>query len=750
MRQLLPFSYRFTVLRPGPRGMAGLIIALFIILATTYSIVTPIFESPDELWHYPFVWHLARTAKLPVQDPANPGLWAQEGSQPPLYYALAALLTAAIPTGDLPALIYRNPHAGIGLVSPDGNANIVVHTPRESWPWQGAVLAIHAARFLSVLLGAGTVAATAALGRVVWPNRPAPALLAAGFVAFNPMFIFISGSVNNDNLVTLLASLVLWRLAVTVTGNSPIPARQFALLGLLAGLAALAKVSGLGLLGLTGLTLLWQGIRWRSWRTAVAGNGLAVLVAGAVAGWWYTRNLTLYGDWSGVQNMVAMMGPRPVPPTASQLVTEIPGLFRSFWGLFGYFSVPMPAPLYWLFNLILAAGLAGWPAAFFAGRGRWVSPNMGRVGPVLVVWIALMLAGLIRWTLRTPATQGRLLFPALAALAVLWAAGWVAIAPRRGQALPVLAMLAVALWVPAGVIAPAYARPAPVDSLPKSARPLNATYGDSIQLLGYTAPPAAVYPGDSLPVTLFWQSTRPVGRDYSVFIHLLDENEVVIAQRNVFHGPGVYPTGQWVAGQAFADTYVLRLPRTTYAPAQAQFEVGLYDHTTGIRLPVSTGGTALRFGSVAVQPRPGPWPNPQRLDFENHITLAGYSLNPRRVTAGEPVTVTLYWQSRGRPPENYKVFVHLVGPDGNRPAQHDSEPRQGAAPTSTWIPGQTVIDEHRLIPPPTTPAGVYRLVAGLYREDTGQRLRLLRNAGEPVQADSIDLAGIRITAQPEN
>ena len=42
------------------------IAATFFILALTYSIVTPIFESPDELWHYPFVWHLARTGRLPV------------------------------------------------------------------------------------------------------------------------------------------------------------------------------------------------------------------------------------------------------------------------------------------------------------------------------------------------------------------------------------------------------------------------------------------------------------------------------------------------------------------------------------------------------------------------------------------------------------------------------------------------------------------------------------------------------------
>ena len=90
------------------RWFALSIAIIFSILASIYSIVTPIFESPDELWHYPFVWRLARTWELPVQDPANPQLWRQEGGQAPLYYALGALLTGYIPTGNLRRLSCRS------------------------------------------------------------------------------------------------------------------------------------------------------------------------------------------------------------------------------------------------------------------------------------------------------------------------------------------------------------------------------------------------------------------------------------------------------------------------------------------------------------------------------------------------------------------------------------------------------------------------------------------------------------------
>jgi 4-amino-4-deoxy-L-arabinose transferase-like glycosyltransferase len=675
-----------------------LIATAFFMLAAIYSVTTPIFEAPDELWHYPFVWHLARTGKLPVQDPTHLQLWKQEGSQPPLYYTLAALLTFSIPTDDLPTLIYLNPHADIGLVSSDGNANIVVHTGREGWPWQRSVLAIHISRFYSVLLSTGTVLAVYALGRILWPERHALALAAMTFVAFNPMFLFIAGSVNNDNLITLLAALTLWWLVrLIVAGRDEPSFWQLAGLGVLGGLAALTKVSGLGLLGLVGLTLMVWGARHRSWQTMILGNGLVGLLAITIAGWWYWRNIALYGDWSGTDNMVAIMGARPVSPTIEQLLAEAPGLLRSFWGLFGYFSVPMPSPIYWLLNLLLVIGLIGLLLAVLQrNRSIKLPPRLRQTWPILLGWMVLMSIGLLQWTLRTPATQGRLLFPALPALAILWATGWMNLMPRPWQTLPSLAMFGLAVWVPWGVIAPAYARPTPIATLPPSAQSLEVTFGDSIHLLGYESEISSIQPGDTLPLTLYWHGEKPIETDYSVFIHLLDENNLIVAQRDVFHGPGVYPTSQWNAGEQFGDTYTLRLPNTTFAPVQAHFEAGLYNHTTGIRLSTSTGKNSVSFGTVKIQPRPGQFPNPQTLLFEDSIRLVGYTLNRQLVKTGQSVTLTLYWQSENTPSTDYKIFVHLVDDRETRIAQHDSEPQKGTAPTSTWQAGQVVVDEHPL------------------------------------------------------
>lgn len=340
---------------------AFIITSAFCLIATGYSIVTPLFESPDELWHYPYVWHIAQTASLPVQAPSEPQLWEHEGGQAPLYYLLAALLTWPVDSSDLPLLLNRNPHADIGLVTPDRNINIIVHTPRTSWPWQGAVLAVHLTRLLSVLLATGTVWLIYLLGLLLYPARPEAALVAMTLVAFNPMFAFIAGAVNNDNMITFTATLTLWQLITLLAwpDDQPLPLCRFVWLGCLTGIAALSKLSGVGMVGLAVLTILWLGWRRRSWPIAVMGNSIVLSLTALIAGWWYGRNLLLYGDWSGTKTTLSIMAPRPFAPTLMQWLHEAAGLLHSFWGVFGYFSLLLPAPIYWALSLLLLIGVGG-------------------------------------------------------------------------------------------------------------------------------------------------------------------------------------------------------------------------------------------------------------------------------------------------------------------------------------------------------------------------------------------------------
>ena len=283
------------------------LLAVFVAVGAVYAVVTPLFEISDELWHYPMVKRLADGQGLPVQDPANVGPWRQEGSQPPLYYYLMAAATFWIDTGDLAQVRWINPHTDNGVITPDRNNNIVIHAPDEAGRWTGTALAVRVIRLLSVLLGAATVYCTYRLAReLLGETRPAEALaLAAGAVTgFTPMFVFISASVNNDNLAVTLSAATLWLLVRWLRHPPDRLGWAHVALGLLLGAGALSKQSALGLWGLAGLvlaagTLLGRpteaGARMplrlssfdlRQW---LIGAGLIFGLAGAVAGWWYWR-----------------------------------------------------------------------------------------------------------------------------------------------------------------------------------------------------------------------------------------------------------------------------------------------------------------------------------------------------------------------------------------------------------------------------------------------------------------------------
>jgi hypothetical protein len=114
----------------------------------------------------------------------------------------------------------------------------------------------------------------------------------------------------------------------------------------------------------------------------------------------------------------------------------------------------------------------------------------------------------------------------------------------------------------------------------------------------------------------------------------------------------------------------------------------------------------------------------------DHISLPGYRLSATQLSAGEPLTVTLFWQSDGRLVEDYHVFVHLVDADGQIAAQHDGVPVQGERPTWDWRDREVFQDEHVLSIDPSLPGGAYTLSVGMYDHLTGVRLPAVSSSGD--------------------
>lgn len=139
----------------------------------------------------------------------------------------------------------------------------------------------------------------------------------------------------------------------------------------------------------------------------------------------------------------------------------------------------------------------------------------------------------------------------------------------------------------AGLLAQGGAAPAEAISL-----------GELIQYLGVgwseqhpaADQPVRAQPGAELPLTLYWRAQEFTNVDYSVFLHLLDENGQIVAQWD--HQPvnGMIPTSLWQPGGTIADAYTLTLPGDLQ-PGQYRLIAGLYDLATMQRLPVMRNGT---------------------------------------------------------------------------------------------------------------------------------------------------------------
>jgi len=738
------------------RHSSLIIVTAFVLLAVGYSIATPPFEAGDESRHYAVVKFMADTARLPVQQPGEAQIhWSHEGNQPPLYYALAAALTGWIDTGTWDDVYRYNPHATIGNPLRPDNKNITIHPPAEAWPWRGAVLAVHLARFLSIAMAALTVltAHTIAL-RLFRGNR----WLAAGataITAFNPMFIFISAAVNNDNAVILFCTLALYQLT---RDNRDIqksgPLKYAALLGLLIGLGALSKLYAFGLLPLAVARLAWLAYnneqlsvnnRHSSFviRRSLPSIAILILTFTAVAGWFYARNAALYhGDIFALQVMRDTAGQREHIPTLSTLRAEFQGFRIAYWALFGGVNILADG---WIYPLLDWASLVAFIGliAFIIRHSLFAIRHSPSAIPnshftihnlsftILLGWCLVMIAGFIGWNITQPAGQGRLMYPAIAAISPLGMLGLTWFLPPRGQKAMALAvsvtLFAFAALVPLRTIAPAYARPPLLTEadLPADVQPVNFVYDDSVRLVGVRLPATTVRPAETLPITLYWQLLRPVSLDYSVFVHLLGRRRKVIGQIDSYPGGGAWPTTLLQPGQIVAGEYAVPVsPQAEFdhAPTRVLIAAGIYNY----REPGRPGRPAVNADGAPVEPVvgsvklvPWQWPEPlpgEPVNFADKITLTGWDIAP------DQSAVTLSWQVSAPPEADYTVFLQAWNiATGEYAAGFDGPPVQGDYPTSLWEAGELVLDRHALELSPLPP-GRYNLLAGLYNPATGERL----------------------------
>lgn len=722
-----------------------LIVFLYLVVGVIYSLATPVMEASDEFKHYPYVQYVQTHRDLPVLDPPtcleapSECPWLQDGGQPPTYYILLAAATSWIDTSDLTDLRRVNWHAFIGNPGQICNKNLIIHRPeQEQYPWDGAVLAIHVCRLITVVIGAGSVVLTYLAAREMFPNRPALTLGATALTAFNPMFIFVNASVNNDAMTTFVGCLNLLMLLRLVRDglDKPLPVWRYGLVGVTMGLFLLTKLSALTALILLPIVLSWVSYRRRSWRPLVVGFTVVLAVAAVMSGWWFARNWRLYGDLTGLNAFIEIQGRRGGFPSLQDWIEEFVTFRWTYWGLFGAVNVMAPTWVYHFFDALSLLGLSGF-ALWVVRSGELKRLLEGVRHPqsashpslwwIPALWGGILFVSVLRWTWIFYSFQGRFMFPNIGGISALLMVGlhqWIPKEHRPLMSLGIgLSVLSIAAMLPFSSILPAYAQPEELDlsDVPEDARVEPKRIGSVAQVVGWEFEQQTVRPNEDdrfVDVVVYWQSVAPDEGDYISFAHLLGRDHELVGQINRRPACGMVPTDLWQPGQVWRDPYRIPVAEDARAPSRLRVEVGLYDPKAK-----DTLGT-LQVGQAKLAPPKAPpdIDHPLNVELADGVTLRGYGLAPAGVGAGQTLTVTLYWQVRAAPSRHYQVYVHLVGDDPEPLAQGDGPPLMGDYPTSLWAADETIADPHPIALPADLPIGQYRLLVGMYSLETLERL----------------------------
>ena len=730
------------------------ILAAFIALAVGYSVVTPLYEPTDEVGHFRYIEYLRILRQLPA--PRVNGVLIQS-HHPPLFHAAAALVSAWVPRDRLwdyePEV---NPYWGYRYWEPGvDNKNQFMHRAEEAWPYRGTTLAIHVVRWFNIVLGALTVWLAYRLAQAIFPERRTFALGATAFVAFNPMFLHLSGGINNDVAAGLVSTATLLVCLKIVQPDGVSPKRREIQLGVLLGLALLTKFNLLALLPVIEIALALAAFQQGSWKAFIRANVIVLGLATLMAGWWYLRNTLLYGEASGVGAMSQEWGGQRVPSQSIGLaLSEMPYLWTSLWGRFGYGQIPLTDAIYTALFAVVISSLLGLVLMWVKSRrqkillSRQQTLQLAMLGLTLFLFWATIF---VYATLSVNAAMGRFLFPALAGFGVLvflGLSGWIPTRWDGGLAAIVnLALAGLSAYGLVGVLAPAYACPTQLGEQQIAAitHPTQIVFGDQVRLLGYDVNTDQLLPGDEFILTAYWQALAPSAPDLTVFVHLLSREGPVITQRNTYPGLGRYPASAWQPGDTFSDRYRIVLDSYTYAPDVTDVVLGMYTPSGG-RIPVTSGGSddAITLTQVTIAELSGVYPNPAHLNFDNKLTLLGYTLTDRSVRPGQTLTLTLYWQIPRPAQYDYSVFAHVLGGTDQKWASNDGFPYTSPKRTRRWTVGQVYTDARALRLPADIPPGDYPIEFGVYGGPEGNRL-MIWSANGHRSDERLLLTQIRVT-----
>jgi hypothetical protein len=456
----------------APRHSVKKLAWIFTVVAfawfASWSIMTPIFQGNDESEHFANVEHLAMTGHPPdpsqisplpaysthqglsmlaahqnslvIDDTARP-FWSTDREA-----ALAARQRGTSRSDGGGFTVSASGHSGLyyALFSPlyrattwmqPANQLVVLRIFNSA---AAALVALFAVLCCALLLG---------------ESRKRAAAVAGALIAFQPMFGYVSGAINNDTFVNVTGAATIYLLLLLACKGWTV--RREVALGVIAVLGPIGKLTGAASSIYAAAWIAVLLIRDRTGRAVRGGATILATVVATAASWllvtsiigWQSTLINVHTDpptnppeWASTlpqrldyifQQLIPWIhftGPMTMQSFPFARIYIVGGFADLFWHRISY-----PIPVYGVIAAVLAflvacGLLALWRYRSWA-REHWVPLAMILLYPCFVYF-------LVEWQYAVPggrdpvAEQGRYIFPAIAALAVAAAGAPLGLKPR--------------------------------------------------------------------------------------------------------------------------------------------------------------------------------------------------------------------------------------------------------------------------------------------------------------------------------
>jgi len=442
-----------------------LLLFAFLLKEIFYLFVIPVWQGPDEQGHFDYVEKILHERRIPnlkecyfskkiykslaVLDffEINQGGIVHESSKE----ALDAISSESMESAEEDNWIVQHPPFYYLLLSPF----YLVSSPL------GFFGQVYFLRFLSVLMGVGTLFLAYKIAQLLAPKNIFFSLGVPIFIAFLPQLSFMTTVIDNDNLVSFLSAILFF--IMTKNFTTPVSLSRSLMVGILLGLGSLTKYTFLPMLA---IVFIYEILRLfvvkpnlKDWLI----SGLVqVAIIFTICGWWYLRNYKLYGKIFAAYDSIRVGGHDVRGDlTLKEFLLDM-GFFRvyfeRFWSVHTW-RILVPRKLTYIGAIILTiTAFVGWLVLFLRRRVRGISQYK------IVLLSFLLVALLIHFSFVAGklfqvaqkrgwlgATHSRYMFTVLIPIAVYYVEGLSALVPKRLWRFAIIGLFVIAfahdIWI---------------------------------------------------------------------------------------------------------------------------------------------------------------------------------------------------------------------------------------------------------------------------------------------------------------